>query len=285
MIVLLGFTYFSFMGALYNKYVNGELWKAGLFAGAVILIVSICVVIMCVSRATRWKEIGKAGQVVFAVIILITFGVSAVPFTGFLNAIEKRQLIVEEISNTRIMADEIDQSYNKYVDNRINTYDYWLRADSTRYENAAGSSDSVKIANLTTSLRNRLQPQSLAKCQSERRAWLDSVQGMSIWNIMLPKNLDMLNKAAKSWKEEYVTLSDISYDGNPPELFPYKVNDETPLKELGKLNTRWEAVLAALLSFFFMLLPYFVTRPFVGAKESNKNKKNKGQPDAIVDYE
>ena len=108
---------------------------------------------------------------------------------------------------------------------------------------------------------------------------------MSIWNIMLPKNLDMLNKAAKSWKEEYVTLSDISYDGNPPELFPYKVNDETPLKELGKLNTRWEAVLAALLSFFFMLLPYFVTRPFVGAKESNKNKKNKGQPDAIVDYE
>ena len=282
LIVLLGFTYFAFMGVLYNKYVNGDLWKAGLFAGLVILIVAVCVVIMCVSRATRWKEIGTAGQVVFAVIILAVFGVSAVPFTGFMKAIDSKQEISDAIHNTKTLADEIDQSYNGYVDNRIITYDHWLHADSTRYENAAGKNDSVKMANLTTSLRNRLQPQSLAKCQSDRQLWLSTVQGMSVWNIMLPKNLDMLNNAVKEWKEEYVTLSDISYDGNPPELFDYKVYDENPLKELGEFNISWVAIVAALLSFFFMLLPYIVTQPFIGSKEV---KKDKGQPGTNVDYE
>lgn len=284
LIVLLGFTYFSFMGVLYNqKYVNGDLVTASLFAAGVILIVAVCVVVMCVSRATRWKEIGTAGQVVFALIILAVFGVSAIPFTGFMKAIDSKQEISDAINNTQRIADEIDQAYNNYVDKRVAAYDAWLRADSTRYQNAGGSTDSVKIANLTTSLRNHLAPPKLAQCQNTRRDWLGKVQGMSVWNIKLPRNIQYLNEAAKSWKNEYVALSDISFDGNPPKLFEYPVNEDNPLKELGEFkNVSWVAIGAALLSFFFMLLPYIVTRPFIGGKES---KNNNGQPGASVDYE
>lgn len=279
LIVLLGFTYFSFMGVLYNKYINGDLLKASLFAGGVVLIVSICVVVMCVSRATRWKEIGTAGQVFFAMIILAVFGISAVPFTGFMKAIESKQKILVEINNTRAMADHIDQAYNSYVNDRVEAYKTWLNEDSTRYMNAGGDNDSEKIANLTTSLRNHLMPQSLEESQEKREVWLSEVQGMSVWNIQLPRNLDILNKASKTWNDEYVALSDISY-GDPLKLFEYKVNDENPLKVLGEFNISWVAIAAALLSFFFMLLPYFLTQPFIGGKVG---KREKGQPE--VDYE
>ena len=43
LIVLLVFTYFSFLGALYNDYVNGDLLKGGIYALSVIIIVLLSI--------------------------------------------------------------------------------------------------------------------------------------------------------------------------------------------------------------------------------------------------
>ncbi|MBR3698820.1 MAG: hypothetical protein IKM85_04795 [Bacteroidales bacterium] len=290
LIVLLAFTYFSFMGVLYSKRVDGDLIKGCLFALGVVVIVSACVVIMCVSRATRWREIGTAGQIVFALIILTVFGFSAIPFTGFMRAIESKSLIQAKIDQTKMDAERIDSLYNAYVDDRVASYRDWLKADSSCYENAGGSTDSVKIANLMASLRNHLDPPLLKKTQDERKAWLSSIEGMSVWNIMLPKNLKVLGNAAQSWADDYVKLSNVSFDGNPPLLFSSNSFDENPLKDLGERNLRPLAVLAALLAFFFMLLPYLVTESFMGSRGSNKgnqNGKRRGTDTTVddVDYE
>lgn len=275
LVVLFGFTYFSFMGVLYNNHVDGDLVKGSLYALGVILIVSLCVVVMCVSRATRWKEIGMAGQIFFAVIILVVFGFSAVPFTGFMRAIESKEMIQTTINQTKWAADSIDQRYNAYVEQRINAYETWLRADSLRLENAGGSTTEVKIANMKTSLENHLKPQSLVICQKDRKEWLSKIEGMSVWNIMLPKNLEILAAAANGWTDEYVKLSNISFDGNPPTLFAYNRCDDNPLEELGESHISLFAVVMALFAFFFMLLPYIVTEPSYATRTSEKSKKGR----------
>lgn len=274
LIVLLGFTYFSFMGVLYNNHVNGDLLKGSLYAFGVILIVSICVVIMCVSKATRWKEIGTAGQIFFALIILAVFGFSAIPFTGFMKAIESKDEIQAKIDQTKIDADNIDQTYNDFVKQRIIIYDEWLRSDPSRYENAGGSTAEIKISNLITSLKNHLKPQSLLKCQAERREWLSKIEGMSVWNIMLPKNLKILGESTQKWSDDYLKLSNISY-GDDLVLFKYKSIDDNPLEELGKIHISGIAVIAALLAFFFMLLPYIVTESFYGGRTIGKKHPKK----------
>lgn len=280
LIVLLGFTYFSFMGVLYNNHVNGDLLKGCLYAFGVIIIVSICVVIMCVSRATRWKEIGTAGQIFFALIILAVFGFSAIPFTGFMKAIQAKDDIQAKIDHTNQTADKVDSVYNVYVDQRLAAYDAWLRSDSLHSSNAGGRTNEEKIANLKKSLENHLKPQSLAQCQNERKQWLSKIEGMSVWNIFLPKNLEVLGNSVESWVSDYKKLSNISYDGTPPTLFEYEHIDNNPLKELGKFNIHWVAIVAALLAFFFMLLPYIVTESFFGGRTiSKKEKKNKKHND------
>lgn len=281
LVVLLGFTYFSFMGVLYNNHVDGNLLKGCLYAIGVILIVSVCVVVMCVSKATRWKEIGTAGQIFFALVILAVFGLSAIPFTGFLRAIDSKEKIQNKIDQTKLAADSIDQSYNNYVAQRIKAYDEWLFAEPTRYADAGGSTSEVKIANLKTSLENHLKPQSLVTCQNDRKEWLSRMEGMSVWNIMLPKNLKVLGESVNKWSEDYVKLSNISFDGNPPILFKYEVINDNPLKELGEINVSWIAIIAALLAFFFMILPYIVTESFFGGRTINKPQKTRKKHNQI----
>lgn len=278
LIVLLGFTYFSFMGALYHEIVKGDLRIGGLYALGVILIVSVCVVIMCISRATRWKEIGTAGQIFFALVILVVFVLSAIPFTGFMKAIEAKDEIQAKIDQTKLDAERIDSTYNAYVEQRIIAYEEWLRSDSSRCENAGGSTYEVKITNLKTGLENHLKPQSLATCQAERKEWLSKIEGMSVWNIMLPKNLKTLGESTQMWLDDYVKLSNISF-GDPLVLFKYKNIDDNPLEELGKTHISLFAIIASLLAFFFMLLPYLVTEPSYATKTNNKKKDKKKQKD------
>lgn len=292
LIVLLTFTYFSFMGVLYNKLVEGDLLRGGIYAAVVILIVSACVVIMCVSRATRWKEIGTAGQVVFAFIILAVFGVSAIPFTGFMKAIQAKDEIQNKIDHTKRVADSLDLAYNAYVDQRVADYEAWLRADSLRPMDAGGRTYEEKIANMKTSFENHLRPQSLVQCQSERKEWLSKIEGMSVWNIMLPKNLKVLGSSVETWAADYKKLSNVSFDGNPPTLFRSAHIDENPLEELGRFNIHWTAIVAALVAFFFMLLPYIVTEPFAGGRKPKKKKTSgtiqnttNGNTDTDTDYE
>ena len=134
---------------------------------------------------------------------------------------------------------------------------------------------------MKTSLENHLKPQSLAICQADRKEWLSKIEGMSVWNIMLPKNLKILAAAANEWTDGYVKLSNVSFDGNPPRLFTYNRFDDNPLEELGESHISLFAVVMALLAFFFMLLPYIVTESFFGGRTITKPDKNKKKHDVV----
>lgn len=276
-VVLFFYSYIAFNGSLYMSFVDGDVKVAALLTLLLVFIVCVCVYVMCRARATRWKNIGIPGQVVFGGIILLTFCVAGMPFTSFLNAAQSKDRINEEAHNVRLTAIQLDDSYNNYVNERVAAYEQVLSDNPSLLKKAGGKNNNTKTANLTTSLKNRISPEGLDAVQQERRNWLDGIEDMSIWNMHTPKNISYLSECVNSWVNEYSDLSSIIYDGEDAEAFSYLVFQEKldELKaDLGRVHYSIWSILVAIICSAFMLLPYFITPPFIGKKKYGDGVKN-----------
>ena len=89
--VLLVFSYITYLGLVYWR--GGEFLFPILLTLAFFILVMVCVYVMCLSKATRWKRMGKIGQIFFGFIVLLTFIGTAFPFTNFLRVIEDSERI------------------------------------------------------------------------------------------------------------------------------------------------------------------------------------------------
>lgn len=283
--ILLAYSYFAFMGLVYWR--EGDIILPIILVVAFIAIVLLCLTIMCKSRATRWRRIGSIGQVVFGTIIFVAFLVSAVPFTNFLDVLAQQKKFSTEIDNVLESAQQLDTEYQDYVDQRLDNYEEALRlvsrgrdinpAEYTRLlGNAAGNSDEQKIRNLSKSLRRKLVPDSISEVQEERQFWVGSAHDMSVWNIMLPRNIAKINEQVEGWSVNYTELSDFSYAGEDTEPFEFE-EFESDLTTLTKRYTKLHmptplAIIVSLLCFAIMLLPYFMTeRDVAGRVSKGKN--------------
>jgi len=285
LMILLGYAYFAFMGLVYWK--EGDIILPSILTAAFIAVVLLCLTIMCKSRATRWKRIGGIGQIVFGTIIFAAFIVSAVPFTNFLDVLAQQKKFSSEIDNVLESAQQLDADYQEYVDQRLENYEEALRLVSrgkemnpSEYEsllgNAAGSTDDAKIRNLSKSLKRKLVPDSIAEVQEERQYWVGTANHMSVWNIMLPRNIAKINERVEGWSVNYTKLSDFSYAGEDTEPFVFEEFDS----DLSTLTSRYTklhlpsalAIIVSLLCFAIMLLPYFMTeRDVAGRTSKGKN--------------
>lgn len=288
-IVLLFYAYIAFNGSLYLDFVNGNVLWSALFAAVLIFIVCVCVYVMCVARATRWKGIGTTGQVMFGLIIFVTFCVAGIPFASFLNAAGNMKTINESVHEVQTAAKEMDAAYFTYVDNRVEEYKELLRKDSTLYYNAGGVDDDTKINNLSQSLKNHILPDGIDKVKMERSEWLNGVKSLSIWNIHTPNNLSHLAKCIDDGVAEYARISSLSYKGETYGEFKYKKfsdNIEKLKKNIGGVHYSIWSVLVAVICSMFMLLPYFLTRPSLAGRDTI-NKKNNYRKNDIEepDYE
>ena len=97
LMVLLGYSYLMFMGLVYWR--EGSIAVPLLITIGFIALVVACLVIMCMSRATRWKRIGSIGQAIFGTIILLAFIASAIPFTNFMDVVASQNRFSEEINH------------------------------------------------------------------------------------------------------------------------------------------------------------------------------------------
>lgn len=272
-VVLFLYTYVSFLGLLYL--VDGVIWKAALAGLAVIGIVSVCVYVMCLAKATKWKGVGIVGQSVFGAIILVAFLASGIPFTSFLKVMENRSNIEKSINDVRTSAEGLNTAYNEYVLTRVDEYGQWLGDNSQVYQKAGGKDSIDKIANLTTSLERHLHPDSLDVRQKERKEWIGAIGEMSIYNIMLPRNLQYMQRCVDEWSKEYENMSKITYDGAPYEEFKYDKFSKSlteVVTTLKKVSLSMWAIVVAILAFFVMLLPYWLTK-----KTLNDPKANNGE--------
>lgn len=276
LIVLLVFSYVTFLGLVYWK--NGEIFTPLLIVVCLILIVASCIAAMCASKATRWKGTGLAGQIVFGIVILAAFLFSSVPFTNFMDVISSQQKIKSEIETMMISAKELDSTYINYANRRLNKYEERLKLISEGKDiqpsvyseclgGAAGNSDEEKINNLVASLQMKLFPDSISTAQEERRIWLEESSKMSVWNIMLPSNIAKIASEVENWTNNYSELSQIIYKGERAQPFTYEPFS-TAIEELSANYAQFHSpnlvsIIAAIICFAIMLLPYWLTEKSV----------------------
>lgn len=254
-VVLLAYTYISFLGMLYK--VDGVAWKAVLFAFAVIAIVSACVYFMVNAKVTKNKEIGIIGQILLGLVILGTFLYSGAPFTSFLKVTGNKTSIEKEIANVKQLAAGIDTSYNVYANNRV-----------YQYKRSLDSRDELRVQ----SLQRRLLPDALLTAQTQRQKWVSQIEDMTIWNIMLPQNLKYMQQCVNDWSDNYYQLSSIAYDQQQLQPFEYsefQTELDGLMNDFKNAGYSFWAVLVAIIAAIAMLVPYWLAIPTQTRKNNN----------------
>lgn len=289
LMVLLVFTYITYLGLVYWK--QGAIMLPIILSVALIAIVMVCVFIMCKSKTTRWRRIGRTGQWVFGFIVLITFVSASIPFTNFLRVASDSDKINKMVNVTCDKAISIDQNYETYVNQRVENYAQSLQLIANGKSNrpslynecmskAPGDSDDKKIENLTKSLRARLLPDSASTIVKERHDWLEKAKNESVMNPLTPANINKVSQCVDNWVLNYKELSKVEYQGeenvqefNIPE-FNNSLLDLTTA--YGKLQSpSILAIIIAFVCFGIMLLPYWITEGDLAAATSTSKSTYK----------
>lgn len=274
--VLLFYAYIAAMGSLFREEIHGRIWWAFLVFVVIVALVSLCIVMMCKAKATRWKNIGMLGQIGFGIVILIVLILAGIPFSTFLKAAKEQKHITDLVTNIKNDAIGLDEAYNEHVVNRVDAYEIQLKADTTFTE--------TEMTNRINSLRNHLNPETTEDAQVKRRDWIDQINEMSMWNILMRSNLDSLQYTVQNWMIDYQKRDSIRFAGEDYPYFAYEKfenrvdekGEELPsvalnglLSELGKPHYSGWVILIALVCWLFMLLPWIITRGSL----ANKTKR------------
>lgn len=286
-IVLLVFSYITFLGLVYWK--EGDFVMPCLLTAILIASVLICVYVMCLAKATRWKRIGTIGQLFFGLIILVVLLSAAFPFTNFLRVTKDSKEISKRVTEVCDAAISLDKAYETYVNKRIEDYQSNLsiivkgkKANPTRYKEcvggASGKTDEEKISNLSKSLKNKLYPESTKAIVEERHDWLEGARNASVWNPFTPSNIQEIDNQVKGWVDNYKNLASKKYKGEDSVEFNYE-SFSSKLSQLTNTYTVFQrpsffSVIISVICFLVMLLPYIVTRKsLAGATSKSKNNQ------------
>ena len=291
-IVLLGYSYFVFMGLDY--WLNGNVALAATLTGAMIVVVMVCILIMCRAKASRWKKLGATGQILFGIIVLAVLGASSIPFAHFIGIMGKQSEIKTEFNKAKEFAEKVDQAYDNYVDSIVDAYELELKravaghstgSASTKYSqmnlDKMEGDDSTKVVSMVNAYRHSIEADESIKAQRENyRRSVNETADMSVWNIAMPENIGRMSESVKNMVDSYIKISkdnmpNPGFEGYKEFSYPQY---EGQVKELGDNLTKLSkpdalsliiAIVAALLCFACMMFPYFLTRTSLAARESN----------------
>ena len=283
--VLLVYAFIAFMGLIYWK--NGELTIPLLLTLGGVAVVLLCLYVMCIGKESRWR-IGRVGEIVFGIIILATFVLAAFPFTNFMKVIGNQDDIKERIDTLFTSAKNLDSAYDNYANERISKYESSLKIISSgknirpsEYREvlagAVGNSDDEKIANLSKSLKRQLLPENMDTIRAERIKWLESANKMSVWNMLLPSNINKIANEVDNFVTNYADVSKNIRKGENVQPFAYD-NLNNNLGELQQIYTKFSkpsalSLIVSLVAFLIMLLPYIVAQRSLAGAISESSKK------------
>ncbi len=285
LMVLFVFAYIAYLGMVYWQQGNQILPIA--LSLLLIVLVALCVFVMCKSKATRWRNVGRVGQWTFGFLVLVAFVAGSVPFTNFLRVLSDSDHIKTMVNTTCDKAIGIDADYEAYVDKRIADYRSSLSRIASGKANrpsvyqlcmgtAPGATDEQRINNLAKSLRSRLLPDSAANVIKERHQWLERAKNENVMNPLTPANVNKVSSCVDNWVVNYRELSKVSYQGeeNVPE---FQVSEfDNSLRQLIQTYSTLQApsivaLLIALVCFVIMLFPYWITEGDLAAASSTPN--------------
>ena len=289
-IVLLLYSYVVFMGLVY--WLDGNIWKGVLYTLLLIVVVLICVFIMCKARATRWEKIGNAGQIVFGVVILAALILSSMPFAHFLRLVSNQKQVTEAFEKSHKYAYDLNKAYKEYVNDRkqktldfLNTVEAGHGASNpaeyNRIFGMPGSDDNAsKINRMITSLEKSLLPATLEQSSQQDVQRLERGTKMSVWNIAMPEYVNRIDSTVKKNIDTYSNISKNAHgykgdNNSEPFKYPAYSDQNAKLQEMLDHMSMPSvlSIIAALVCFGFMLLPYFITERDVAAATSSSSRK------------
>lgn len=278
LLVLFIYSYIMFLGLMYG--LNGEIKPALQVTIIFIVLVFAMLMLLRVSKASRYGGRRKKGQILSGFIMLVLFFFSAFPFTNFMQVLEQKDKIESTTREIYQAAREIDRAYIEYVDNRIANFKKRLTTisqdklqNTTDYqqcvERAYGRNDEEKIDNICKSLKRRLLPQSIADRQNDRQKWLANAQE-SVLNMQMATNMAKIGQQVGQIADGYSKLSSTIYMGEQTEPFTYaeiQQHIDNLTTEYANMNdiTFW-GVFWALAAYFIILLPYFLTKKSLASR-------------------
>lgn len=273
------------MGLVYWN--GGDLLMPIILSIVLIALVLCCVLVMCKAKATRMKNLGTLGQLIFGLLVFVVLLLASKPFTNFLRVISDSENIISFMTDACNAAENLDNSYVHYAQQRISDYRdnlYLISSgkyiNPSKYEecfgNASGNTDDAKINGLVKSLQRRLLPDSESIVQ-ERHRWLSRAKNESVWNPLTPSNLNKVEKEVKEWTKNYEELSSVVYKGESASVFKYEKfnNSLKTLTDTYKTFQKptFKSIIASITCFIIMLLPYLMTRSSLASATSRRNKE------------
>lgn len=288
-IVLLLYSYVVFMGMVYWK--DGHIILGLICSILLIAVVIACVVVMCRARATRWKKLGSIGQFLFGGIILMALIISSMPFAHFFNLVAKQKEINQSFEQSYAYATQINKAYTNYVEARKDkTREFLSNLDATKgksdpklyrdvFAMPGSGSHSDKINRMITNLERTLLPDVLIKANEQNATRLKEGAKMSVWNVAMPNYINSMIEGVNKNVQTYTELSKKAhgYKGdNNSEPFKYEEFSNQNLKLKSMLTTMSMpsiiSIIAALLCFGFMLLPYYLVEQDLAAGTSRRSQ-------------
>ncbi len=273
-IALICFAIGSFLGLDYWAEGNLIIPIAATIIGC--YVVSRCIITACQSKSMRDKRIGLLREILSCNIILLFLLAGSLPFTKFLQILDKEEMLKKEVNRTVSSVSRIDSLYQVYTLQRIENYrqhldslplnskDYYEEIGGVSKTYGKGDTKGIQIKNAIASLKRRLLPENTDTIISRRREWLKSIGSVNIWNYATPHNIKVISSAGKKWTDDYKAVSQVIYKGENAKPFSYPELNEN-LEAFRADFTRFNApdfrsILISLCCYGFILLPYFNTR-------------------------
>ncbi len=212
---LLVFVFFAFMGLEYLLEGNHLVAVLICLGGAGLL--GLCIWLACWGKSTRKKHKGFVIEIFSLLVAALLLYFGRTPFSHFIYVVDHKEEIDKLVIEARDNAGRIDTAYLDYAEQRLKDYERTLKKSS--------NNDRHAVSLKTASLKRRLLPQDLSTLREERKAWLDGLRHVNVWNIATAKNLRYILTASDDWIGQYASVSSLIYEGEKCEPFSMTSDD------------------------------------------------------------
>ena len=186
--------------------------------------------------------------------------VSMYPACHFWTVFDNRTQIEEKFSDSVRTSEQLFSNYEEYAKDRIDRY---------KRRVAHGGGTAVRKNNKVEALTLQLMDDNFTTLRNSAMEWVNQAQDATVWNVFMIGNLNTIQEAITSWKDQLTSFSEkkMSDEGNVSVFDSDSASMEMIAGNFDSIRAAYHkksfsvyAIILLIVSYFFMMFPYFVQR-------------------------
>lgn len=254
-------SYVSFMGL---TYITGGSF---IFAGIGVFVVDLFLFVFFIvpqflkgtdvrfNRKIRWER-------TLIYLSIPMFLALMLPFVHFWAVFENRTEIEDAFDTAVSKVDSLFSSYESYALDRIASYATELETKVT---------DPISRQNRIEALRLQIVDENFVSLQDEAVAWVNMAKGVTVWNVFMIGNVDMVSEAIDNWHACLAAFTEKKMQFEKDEIEPFSSENEGVVaakEQLASLRSQfttpgtpsWIAYPLLIVMYCMLLFPYIIQR-------------------------